>query len=148
MIFPVLLFAKNSWLLSFYSLFLCIKNIHIPMHALLVYYDFPQMSSTQTKKAKKSRNPANFFLLSLLFYKNMHQIGNVTSDRSVDTNSIPAAHCSSPPCFPDRSTAVIGVGIAAMITVIPRRSGSIGSSAVNPNTIPGTTISLTKRRLR
>ena len=39
------------------------------MHALLVYYDFPQMSSTQTKKAKKSRNPANFFLLSLLFYK-------------------------------------------------------------------------------
>ena len=143
MIFPVLLFAKNSWLLSFYSLFLCIKNIHIPMHALLVYYDFPQMSSTQTKKAKKSRNPANFFLLSLLFYKNMHQIGNVTSDRSVDTNSIPAAHCSSPPCFPDRSTAVIGVGIAAMITVIPRGSGSIGSSAVNPNTIPGTTISRT-----
>lgn len=37
------------------------------MHALLVYYYFPQMSSTQTKKAEKSRNPANFFLLFLLF---------------------------------------------------------------------------------
>ena len=46
---------------------------------------------------------------------------------------IPVAYFSSPPYFAESNAVVIGAGIPAIITVIPRSIGSIGKNAVIAN---------------
>ena len=65
----------------------------------------------------------------------MHNIGNVIIEIIVLKNIIPVAHCSSPPYFVESNAVVTGVGIPAIITVIPRSIGSIFKNDVKPKTI-------------
>ena len=78
----------------------------------------------------------------LFYHRTKHHNGNVISDNIVLRKTIPVAYFSSPPYFAESNAVVIGAGIPAMITVIPRSIPSIGRNAVIANTTAGITSSL------